>query len=83
MKVTVIDSGLGGITFSKSVKIDIKDLDITLLIDKDGSIVTQAAVKLKGAGYKNIYIYTSGYDTIINHLNGKIEIVTGVDDCGC
>lgn len=59
-----------------------KDLTV-FLIDKDGSIVTQVAVKLKGAGYKNIYIYTSGYDTIINHLNGKIEIVTGVDDCGC
>ena len=59
-----------------------KDLTV-FLIDNDGSIVTQAAVKLKGAGYKKIYIFTSGYDNIINHLNDKIEIVTGVDDCGC
>lgn len=59
-----------------------KDLTV-FLIDNDGSIVTHAAVKLKGAGYKKIYIFTSGYDNIINHLNDKIEIVTGVDDCGC
>ena len=59
-----------------------KDLTV-FLIDKDGSVVSQAAVKLKGIGYKNIYIYTSGYDTIVNYLNDKIEIVTGVDDCGC
>ena len=35
-----------------------KDLTV-FLIDNDGSIVTQAAVKLKGAGYKKIYIFTS------------------------
>ena len=36
MKVTVVDSGLGGIAFSRSVNLDIKYLNINLLIDKDG-----------------------------------------------
>lgn len=36
MKITVIDSGLGGIAFSKSIKVDINHLDVSLLIDKDG-----------------------------------------------
>ena len=36
MKITVIDSGLGGITFAKNVKKTLVDLDIELLIDKDG-----------------------------------------------
>jgi glutamate racemase len=36
LKVTVVDSGLGGIAFSRSVNLDIKYLNINLLIDKDG-----------------------------------------------
>ena len=36
MKITVIDSGLGGITYAKNVKKSLVDLDIELLIDKDG-----------------------------------------------
>ena len=36
MKVTVIDSGLGGITFSRSVNLETKYLEIDLLIDKEG-----------------------------------------------
>lgn len=36
MKITVIDSGQGGIAFSRSVKVDIKYLDISLYIDKEG-----------------------------------------------
>ena len=36
MRVTVIDSGLGGIVFARSIKVDIKYLDIKLLIDKEG-----------------------------------------------
>ena len=36
MRVTVIDSGLGGIAFSRNIKVDIKYLDIKLLIDKEG-----------------------------------------------
>ena len=36
MKITVIDSGLGGITFSRNINLDIKYLDINLLIDQEG-----------------------------------------------
>ena len=36
MKVTVIDSGLGGIAFSRNINQHIKYLEIDLLIDKDG-----------------------------------------------
>ena len=36
MKVTVIDSGLGGIAFSRSVSLNSSYLNIDLLIDKDG-----------------------------------------------
>lgn len=53
------------------------------LIDYDGSVVTPVAAKLKSIGYKQIYIYTGGYDTVVYHLNDLVEIVTGVDDCGC
>ena len=59
-----------------------KDLAV-FLIDYNGTVVEQAAVKLKGLGYKNVYIYTGGYDTIVNHLNDLVEVVTGVEDCGC
>lgn len=70
-------------TFIKWMELNYSKNLTVFLIDSSGDIVTQAAVKLKDAGYKNIFIYTSGYDTIVNKLNGKIEIVTGVDDCGC
>ena len=36
MKVTVIDSGLGGIAFSRNINLYVKYLDINLLIDKEG-----------------------------------------------
>ena len=36
MEITVIDSGLGGITFSENLKKEIKYFEIKLLIDQEG-----------------------------------------------
>ena len=36
MRVTVIDSGLGGITFADNIKKNFIDLEVSLLIDKEG-----------------------------------------------
>ena len=36
MKLGIIDSGIGGITFSENLKLKVNDLDIILYIDNDG-----------------------------------------------
>ena len=36
VKIGIIDSGLGGITFSSNLKEKVNDLDVTLYIDNDG-----------------------------------------------
>ncbi len=70
-------------TFLKWIELNYsKDLTI-FLIDYDGSIVEKEIVNLEKIGYKKIYIYIDGYDTLINHLNNKVEIKKGVEDCGC
>ncbi len=53
------------------------------LIDSDGLFSYQEAKILKENGYKKIYVYNGGYDSLIKYNDGKIPIITGSDDCGC
>lgn len=53
------------------------------LLDESGEDVLVAASHLKGVGYKNIYIYTGGYEDLRNNSTDYLYVATGTDDCGC
>lgn len=53
------------------------------LIDAEGEIVETLAAHLKGVGYKKIYIYKSGYESLLLRAADTLSIKTGTDDCGC
>lgn len=53
------------------------------LIDSDGSIAKQEAIKLFNQNYKKIFVYENGYNSLIKYNNDVIDVVSGTDDCGC
>lgn len=53
------------------------------LIDSDGLLAKQEAVKLLNQKYKKIYVFEGGYDLLSQSAVGIVEIITGTDDCGC
>ncbi len=59
-----------------------KDKSI-FIIDEDGRYVESLASVLLDAGYKKIYIYTSGFNKLNEYNNDDFQIVTGTDDCEC
>lgn len=53
------------------------------LIDSNGEYVVHAAKVLKQEGYKHIIIYQRGYNDLIGYAQNYLQIVEGIDDCGC
>lgn len=53
------------------------------LIDSRGEYVIEAANFLKEAGYRYIYICEDGYTNLEEYAKKYIQIVDGIDDCGC
>lgn len=53
------------------------------LIDEDNGIIESIAAHLKGVGYKEIYIYTPGYESLLSIASNVLSVKTGIDDCGC
>lgn len=60
-----------------------KSTTIFMIDNGINQCVIQEAGKLKAMGYKKIYIYTVGYDSLIKFNEGKIPVIIGTDDCGC
>ena len=53
------------------------------LLDSDGSLIEEVSSILQELEYKKIYIYTDGYDSLIELAKDDIFIETGLDNCGC
>lgn len=53
------------------------------LIDEDGSDVFHVAKLLKDNGYRHIIIYDGGYQKLEQYAKKYMQIVSGIDDCGC
>lgn len=53
------------------------------LIDENGEYVEEASKTLIKNGYKNIIICKDGYNKIVEHATEYLQVVTGIDDCGC
>lgn len=67
--------------FNKWMTLNYSKSLTVFLLDCDEKVGNQEALKLKNQGYKKIYIYTGDFNTL--QTNGIIEIVKGIDDCGC
>lgn len=53
------------------------------LLDSDGSLIEEVSSILQELEYKKIYIYTDGYESLIELAKNDIFIETGLDNCGC
>lgn len=53
------------------------------LLDSDGSLIEEVSNILQELEYKKIYIYTDGYESLIELAKSDIFIETGLDNCGC
>ena len=53
------------------------------LLDSDGSLIEEVSSILQELEYKKIYIYTDGYESLIELAKNDIFIETGSDNCGC
>lgn len=53
------------------------------LLDSDGSLIEEVSSILQELEYKKIYIYTDGYESLIELAKDDIFIETGLDNCGC
>ena len=70
-------------SFNKWMTLNYSKSLTVFLLDNDEKIANREALKLKNQGYKKIYIYTGDFNTLQEQANGVIEIVKGIDDCGC
>ena len=70
-------------SFNKWMTLNYSKSLTVFLLDNDGKVANREALKLKNQGYKKIYIYTGDFNTLQEQANGVIEIVKGIDDCGC
>lgn len=53
------------------------------LIASNKEDIQEASTFLKEEGYKHIYIYEEDFDTLLEYAKDYIQIIEGIDDCGC
>lgn len=56
---------------------------VIFLIDSNNEIIEKVAEELLNAGYKKVYIYLDGYESLISYSLDYFFIEIGLDNCGC
>ena len=56
---------------------------VVFLLSDESDLILEVSKVLQVNGYKKIYIYLDGYDSLISLSSDYFFIETGLDNCGC
>lgn len=56
---------------------------VVFLLSDESDLILEVSKVLQENGYKKIYIYLDGYDSLISLSSDYFFIETGLDNCGC